>query len=151
MSAYDDPADRTETALERRSRELLRASVERLDAHARSRLTQARDAALAELAAGERPRPFRVPGLWLPAGALAAAAVLAVAVWIGQAGPEHVALAEAGAVEDADILASGEGPELYAEEAEFYEWAGGDGPGGAQGGLADPVGAPPAGGAATHG
>ena len=30
-----------------------------------------------------------------------------------------------------EILASGEGPELYAEEADFYEWAGGDAPGGA--------------------
>ena len=148
MSAHNDPADGTGTALERRSRELLRASVERLDAHARSRLAQARHAALA---AGQRPRPFRVPGLWLPAGALAAAAVLALAVWVGQPGPERAALAEAAAVEDADILASGDGPELYAEEAEFYEWAGGDGPGGAEGGLADPVGAPPAGSAATHG
>jgi hypothetical protein len=153
MSVDDNPADGAATAFERRSRELLRASAERLDAHARSRLTQARYAALAALAAGEGSPRFRVPGLWLPAGALAAAAVLAVAVWIGQPGPERAALAEAGAVEDADILASGDGPELYAEEAEFYEWAGGDGPGAAGGSdLADPAGgAAPAGSAASRG
>ena len=146
MSRNEDTAHGAATAFERRSRELLRASAERLDGHARSRLTQARHAALDALAAGAGSRPFRVPGLWLPAGALAAAAVLAVAVWIGQPGPERAALADAGAVEDAEILTSGDGPELYAEEAEFYEWAGGDGSGDAGGGIPDT-----GGGAATAG
>ena len=61
-------------AFERASRELLRASADAVDGRIRSRLNQARHAALAELAAGARPRPFRIPGRWLPAGALAAAA-----------------------------------------------------------------------------
>ena len=150
MSTQDDAIHAAEVAFERRSRALLRASAERLDGHTRSRLTQARHAALAT---GAGARPFRVPGLWLPAGALAAAAVLAVAVWIGQPGLERAALAEASAVEDADILTSGDGPELYAEEAEFYEWAGGDVPADAGGsGFADPPGgAAPAAAPASNG
>ena len=141
MSMDEDPRHGATTAFERRAAALLRASAEALDGHTRSRLTQARHAALDALATGSAPRPFRVPGMWLPAGALAAAAVLAVAVLIGQPGPERATLADTGAVEDAEILASGEGPELYADEAEFYEWAGGDAPGGAGGmGLPDPAG-----------
>ena len=48
-------------ALERASGELLRASADAVDGRIRSRLNQARHAALAELAAGARPRPFRIP------------------------------------------------------------------------------------------
>jgi hypothetical protein len=109
--------------LERRTRERLLDSAEHLDGHTRSRLTQARHAALAELSQG---RAFRMPGLWLPAGALAGAAALALAVWLGQPGaPGTPALAaENGAVEDLAILASTDGPELYADDPEFYEWAG---------------------------
>lgn len=114
-------------ALERASRELLCASADAVDGRVRSRLTQARHAALAELAAGAGARPFRVPGRWLPAGALAAAAVLAVAVWVARpvAGP-GAPLADAIASEDVEMLASTEGPELYADDADFYEWAGSD-------------------------
>ncbi|MBS0376726.1 MAG: hypothetical protein JSR73_19285 [Proteobacteria bacterium] len=115
---HDEP-----TALEREARRLLAASVESVDGRARSRLNQARHAALAGLAPGARP--FRVPGRWLPAGALALAAVLAVAVWIGQPGTvaPGSTLAENFSAEDAELLASGEEPELYAEDPEFYEWA----------------------------
>lgn len=112
-----------DTDLERRTRERLLDSAEHLDGHTRSRLTQARHAALAELPQG---RTFRLPGFWLPAGALAGAAMLAVMVWVGQPGsPGAPPLAgEVGAVEDLAILASADGPELYAEDPEFYEWAG---------------------------
>lgn len=115
-------------AFEQRSRELLLASADAVDGRTRSRLNQARHAALAELARGAEARPFRVPGRWLPAGALAAAAVLAVAVWVAQpgAGP-GVPLADAAVADDAEMLASTEGPELYADDADFYEWAGSDG------------------------
>jgi hypothetical protein len=115
------------TELERHSRALLLASTDALDARLRSRLTQARHAALAALEEPASTRPFRIPGGWLPTGALAAAAVLAVAVWIAQpgAGPA-LGLADASPVEDAEILASNEGPELCADDPEFYEWAGSD-------------------------
>ena len=118
----NEPAE--PTALERASRELLLASAEALDGRTRSRLTQARHAALAEIGR-ESARPFRVPGRGLPAGALAAAAVLAVAVWVARPVPS-TPLAEAVTAEDAEMLASTEGPELYADDPDFYEWAGSD-------------------------
>jgi hypothetical protein len=112
-------------ALERHSRDLLRASAEALDGRVRSRLNQARQAAVAELGSGSRS--FRVPGRWLPAGALAGAAALAVAVWIARpVAGTGVPLADAMAAEDVEMLASNDGPELYADDADFYEWAGGD-------------------------
>jgi hypothetical protein len=63
----------------------------------------------------------------LPTGALAAAAILAVAVWLGQptTGPAG-AMPDASPVEDVEILASNEGPDLVADDADFYEWAGDD-------------------------
>jgi hypothetical protein len=122
----------SDTAFERRSRELLLGSADALEGHIRSRLTAARHAALAELEkrAGE-PR-FRVPGAWLPAGALAAVAAVALAVWIARpvGGPAAV-VADATPVEDAELLASNDGPELYADDPDFYEWAGADSGGGA--------------------
>ena len=127
MNANTPDPDDGHGALERRSRELLQASAEALDGRVRSRLNQARHAALAELGSGAAARPFRVPGRWLPVGALAGAAALALAVWIARpaAGP-GTPLADALAAEDVELLASGEGPELYADDADFYEWAGSD-------------------------
>lgn len=59
--------------------ERLRTSSEELDARTRSRLNQARQRALAEL-----PRSRRVAaGWWLPAGAVAAAALFAFILWQG--------------------------------------------------------------------
>ena len=110
---------------ERRAQALLRESAEALDGRVRSRLTQARFAALGALEAREGAPRFRVPGRWLPAGALAAAAVLAFAVWLAQpAGTPNAVLAEASPVEDAELLASNDGIDLYTDDADFYEWAG---------------------------
>jgi hypothetical protein len=121
----------TDTAFEKHAAELLRASAEGLGGRVRSRLTAARFVALGELEQRAAAPRFRIPGAWLPAGALAAAAVLAVAVWIAQpAGSPNAVLADANPVEDAELLASNDGPELYAEDADFYEWAGSDEPGG---------------------
>lgn len=122
------PADeRGDEAFERRASELLVDSAEHLDGHVRSRLTQARHAALAELEQ-RRARPFRMPGFWLPVGSVAAATVLALAVWLRAPSPEAVTVAatapEVSAVEDIAILAAADEPDLYAEDAEFYEWAG---------------------------
>jgi hypothetical protein len=113
--------------LAQRSRALLDASVDNLDAHTRSRLTQARHAALA---VAEQRRGSWLPSSWLPAGALAAAAVVAVALWMGQPGipsaPRAVPATTmaATAVEDVEIYATNDAIELFAEDPEFYEWAG---------------------------
>jgi hypothetical protein len=130
----NEPPETTESVagFERRAQTLLRDSTEALAGRIRSRLTAARHAALAELGRrADEPR-FRVPGAWLPAGALAAAAVLAVAVWLARpVGGLGGVVADASPVEDAEILASNDGPDLYADDPDFYEWAGTDSAGGA--------------------
>ena len=115
---------------EARCRAVLAASVEGVDGHSRSRLNRARQAAL--LAASEQgaARPFRIPGLWLPGGVLATAAVLVLAVWVARPGAPHVAIAEASPLEDAEMLSSSDGPDLYADDPDFYDWAGSDAAGG---------------------
>jgi len=106
----------------RRARAVFAASAQRLDADRLARLAEARRVALAE----HGRRPFRVPGLWLPAGALAAAAALAIAVFITNPVNHAALVADASPVEDMELLASNDGLDLYAEDPEFYEWAGSD-------------------------
>jgi len=106
------------TDFEKRSREVLEESTARLDGRTRSRLTQARHAALAQL-----ENPAR--NWWrsyVPAGAAAAVAVLAVVIWSGPTPPV------AGPVEDMEILADAEAPDFVedGEDLEFYEWAAGE-------------------------
>jgi hypothetical protein len=103
--------------IESRARELFDESVEAVDFATRSRLTQARHAALAEL---ERPR-LRV-ATWLPAAAAAAVAAIAVALWIPQergAGME----AAVASVDDFELLTLGEDLDMLGEDVEFYAWA----------------------------
>ena len=69
-----DPTD-----FEKRTQEVLEESAARLDGHTRSRLTQARHAALAQL---EQPARHWWRS-YVPAGAAAAVAVLAVVMWSG--------------------------------------------------------------------
>ncbi|MDB6083330.1 MAG: hypothetical protein JWN43_1211, partial [Gammaproteobacteria bacterium] len=71
-----------QSALEDRSRGLFHESVEGLDMRVRSRLTQARYAALEAVASGRRPwfSPRRV---WTPAAGVTAAALLGAALWFG--------------------------------------------------------------------
>ncbi len=124
MNSADTPPTDADAAFERQTRELLTASTEALDGQTRSRLTQARFAALAEVEKRTSRPPFRVPGRWLPAGAVAGAAILALAVFIARPpGSPGVPLADVSPVEDAEILASNDEPELYADDADFYEWA----------------------------
>ena len=105
--------------IELRARQLFDDSVEQIDGPTRSRLTQARHAALAEL---DRPRARL--GAWLPAGALAAAAVLAVALWTGPGpGVQPPSVLAAAPVDDFEILATGEDLDMLGEDAEFYAWA----------------------------
>jgi len=115
----------SENEFEQRCRTVLAAHVEAIDGQTLSRLQRARQAALATAAKSGAARSFRTPGLWLPGGVLAGAAVLVLAVWVARpVGPAQVTIAEASPVEDAEILSSSDGPDLYADDAEFYEWAG---------------------------
>jgi len=105
-----------------RARAAFEDSIERLDGTTRSRLTQARHVALGELG-----RPGVRLGAWLPAGALAAAAVLAVGLWTRPATLEHESppslVAGTTVVEDLELLAGGDDLDMLAEDVEFYAWA----------------------------
>jgi hypothetical protein len=111
MSEKQEPG----TAFEKRTREVLEESTARLDGRTLSRLTQARHAALDRL-----QRPVRLRwAAWLPAGAAAAVAVLAVMMWPGS-GPEPTADSSS----DLEIIADVEAPDFVDDEdLEFYEWA----------------------------
>jgi negative regulator of sigma E activity len=109
---------------EKRSKEVLEESVARLDGRTRSRLTQARHAALAQL-----DQPARQ--WWrsyVPAGAAAAAAVLAVMLYVQPGAVIEPRLAAAPSSDDMDILADAEAPDFTedTDEVEFYEWAAGE-------------------------
>jgi hypothetical protein len=118
-------------ALERRARAAFDASVDALDAGARSRLHQARRQALA--AAGRQPQGHRFGrswyGAWAPAGAVAAA-VLAAALLLrtpaeGPSSPVHEAASPTSAQgESLEMLAADEGYALATSEEDlaFYAW-----------------------------
>lgn len=112
------------TPFEKRTREVLDESAGRLDGSTLSKLTQARHAALAQLDQPARQwwRPY------VPAGAAAVAAVLAVVIWTGPGLQPTATVANgngSNAFEDIDLLADGEAPDFIDEAAdpEFYEWA----------------------------
>ncbi len=125
----------TDDKIEQRSRELLQAGVDRIEGRVRSRLTRARFAAVEEASARGRGSFWRT---WLPAGGVAAAAVLAVVLWSGQrpdrAGPD-ASIVEAGGnaqseaspspMDDLDLMMASESFELL-EDLEFYEWVDGE-------------------------
>src|SRR5690242_13089414 len=102
---------------EKRTREVLEESATRLDGRTRSRLTQARHAALAGLDEPAR-QWWRA---YVPAGAAAAAAVLAVMFYTGQPG-----VVPAPVVDDTEILAADVDFTEDSDDVEFYEWAGGE-------------------------
>jgi hypothetical protein len=108
---------------EQRAREVLGDSVTHVSSHVRSRLNQARQAAVAEIAV--RPRSiWRLPVLMPAAGATAAAAVLAT-VLITNQGVDRVPGGEGHAgLEDIELLSDREGLELIENgDGSFYEWA----------------------------
>ena len=114
-----------QAALEERSRALFQDSVERIDMRTRSRLTQARHAAL-EAAERARPRTWfmRVPVLTSAAG-VAAAAVLGVSLWLHAPVAHHGAVsADAASFEDLDIVAASDNNvEMLQDDLDFYAWA----------------------------
>jgi negative regulator of sigma E activity len=113
------------TDFEKRTREVLEESATRLDGRTRSRLTQARHAALSRL---EKPARQWWRS-YVPAGAAAAAAVLAVMIYVRPGtSVEPRVVASASPVEDMEILADADAP-LFTEDSddvEFYEWAAGE-------------------------
>ena len=117
MSPVNEPL----TEFERNARVLLEQSLSRIDGRTRSRLNQARHAALE--AAGT-PRPARWRSLTLPtASAVAAALLVAVVLWHREPSVEPPVL-EAPHAEDMDLLADSEALELLdGWDGPFYEWA----------------------------
>jgi hypothetical protein len=114
-----------QASLEERSRALFQDSVERIDMRTRSRLTQARHAAL-EAAERARPRSWflRLPVLTSAAG-VAAAAVLGVSLWVHAPVALHgTVAADAANFEDLDIVAASDSNvEMLQDDLDFYAWA----------------------------
>ena len=119
MSPEQEPL----TPFERNARTVLEESVQRVDARTRSRLNQARQAALAAAAAG--PARWRSFTLMPAAGAVAAALLVTVTLWHREPASELPVLdAQRSAVEDMDLLADAEGLDLVQDgDNSFYEWA----------------------------
>lgn len=118
MSAEQEPL----TPFERNARTVLEEGVQRIDARTRSRLNQARQAALA--AAAAKPAWWRSLALMPAAGAAAAALLVAVTLWHREPSAELPALdAQRSTVEDMDLLADAEGLDLVqGGDNSFYEW-----------------------------
>src|ERR1700748_1966431 len=101
------------TDFERLSRQALEESVLRIDGRVRSRLNQARQAAVE--AASTRPRPFfsRFFTLVPTAGAAAAAVLVAMVLWHRAPQVELPAIGESThPAEDLELLADGEALDL---------------------------------------
>jgi hypothetical protein len=117
---------------ERQLRDLLEEGVQRVGGHARSRLNQARHAALAE---AQRHRVWHLPQrlaartgrrlLWVPAaGAVAAAVLVALVLW--PHAPQGYPAVDTShtTVEDLDLIADRDGMDIMANGGgQFYEWA----------------------------
>ena len=127
----DESFDPAMSGLEKHSRALFDESVAGLSMRTRSRLTQARHAALSAADASvRRPWLMRTP-LWASAAGVTAAAVLGIALWFG--GPSlHHGQISAGDTqskfEDLDIIAasdesSGDAMDMLQDDIDFYAWA----------------------------
>jgi hypothetical protein len=119
---HSEPRD----SFEERSRALFLESVDGLDFALRSRLTQARNAALD--AATRRPSWFSRFGVLAPAG-VTAAAVLGAFLWLGSPlGQRAVTVADGSNLEDLELVASadegsGDAMDMLQDDIEFYDWA----------------------------
>jgi len=115
---------------EDRSRELFLESVDNVDMRVRSRLTQARHAALEAAAASTGRTWFARLGVWTPAAGVTAAALLGAALWLGLPGAHQGGPGSDGqpSFEDLDIVASsdessGDALEMLQNDIEFYDYA----------------------------
>jgi hypothetical protein len=120
-------SEQAQTDFEERSRLLFQDSVEGLDMRIRSRLTQARSAALAESVRRPWFSGFR---MWTPAAGMTAAAVLGVALWMGSPLNHHAGtLADAQPnLEDLELVAStdegsGDAMEMLQDDIDFNDFA----------------------------
>ena len=116
-------------SLEERSRALFNGSVEGLDFAMRSRLTQARKAAIEAASARRRPWFFRI-GVLTPAAGVTAAAILGVFLWLGSPLSQHAVTVADGQsnFEDLELVASadegsGDAMDMLQDDIEFYDWA----------------------------
>jgi hypothetical protein len=112
-------------AFETRTRALFQDSVDNLDFAMRSRLTQARHAAIE--AAGRRAWYLRWT-VWTPAVGVTAAAVLGVALMVGSPLGQRGTLADGQSnFEDLELVASSEGSgdtmEMLQDDIDFYDFA----------------------------
>jgi hypothetical protein len=111
---------------EERSRAVFQESVEGVDFGIRSRLTQARQAALdASAQAARRPWLLRLP-LWTPAAGVAAALLVGVALWHGNL--SNPSMTGDASDDDMDIVAASDGGSVDAldmlqEDLDFYDFA----------------------------
>ena len=111
---------------ERRTRALLEESVTRVNGHVRSRLNQARHAAVAEASRGRRSFLWSRLALMPATGAVAAAALVAFVLWPhSHSGEPPVIEGGRPTIEDLDLLADSDGLDLVSEGSDgaFYEWA----------------------------
>jgi hypothetical protein len=112
------------TEFERTARAVLEQSIARIDAPTRSRLNRARQ--LAVEAVGRPHRPWWRTFALMPAGAVAAALVLAAVLWHPAPIVRESPLLEGRVtgVEDMDLLADADGLDLVEGwDGPFYEWA----------------------------
>lgn len=122
-------SEQDNNAFEMRSRALFQDSVDGLDMRIRSRLTQARSAALEAASSGRRPWLFGWK-MWAPAAGMTAAAILGLSLWIGSPiGHQATTLANAPSnLEDLDLVASSDegsadAMEMLQNDIEFYDFA----------------------------
>jgi hypothetical protein len=114
-------SEQDNNAFEMRSRALFHDSVDGVDMRIRSRLTQARSAAL-EAAAAHR-RPWAVSWkMWTPAFGVTAAAILGFALWTGSPPDTQSNF------EDLDLVAatdegSADAMEMLQDDIDFYDFA----------------------------
>ncbi len=108
---------------EQQARALLEESVLRIDGRIRSRLNQARHAAIEEVS--RRPAFWRRFAFMPAAGAVAAALMVAFILW-PHAHQGDVSEAGRASVDDLDLIADSEALDLVSDETDggaFYEWA----------------------------
>jgi hypothetical protein len=116
-------------SFEERAQALFHDSIEGLDFATRSRLRQARNAAIEAASASRRPWFFRI-GALAPAAGVTAAAILGLFLWLGSPSGQHAVTVADGQsnFEDLELVASadegsGDAMDMLQDDIEFYDWA----------------------------